>query len=49
MKDYEKAKYYSELSLKGIPEKHADAIKPFGVLIKYYSVKKEINRCIEFY
>jgi hypothetical protein len=40
LQDYECAKNYAELSLKGIPEKHADAVKPFGVLIKYYSVKK---------
>ena len=43
------ARNYAELSIKGIPEKHADAIKPFGVLIKYHSFKKEINRCIEYY
>ena len=49
MQDYEEAYKYAEMSLKGIPEKHADAIKAYCVLIVYYSEKKEQNRCLEFY
>lgn len=38
--DYKESFNYAEKALKGIPEKHADSIKPFCVLIRYYSEKK---------
>ena len=35
--DYNNSLKYAELALKGIPEKHADSIKAFCVLVRYYS------------
>lgn len=38
------AKSYAETALKNIPEKHSDSVRPFQILLKYYSKKKEINK-----
>jgi hypothetical protein len=40
MKDIESARQYAEMALKTIPEKHSDAVRPFQILLKYYSQKK---------
>ena len=44
MGDIETGKVYAETALKTIPEKHSDSVRPFQILLKYYSKKKEINK-----
>jgi hypothetical protein len=43
------AQRYAELALKAIPEKHSDSVRPFQILLKYHSQRKEINKGVEFY
>lgn len=49
MGEVENAVKYAELALKGIPEKHSDAIRPFQILLKCHSVRKEMNKSVEYY
>jgi hypothetical protein len=50
--DDETSLRYAEMSIKLMTEKHVDLVKPFCVLVKYYSKNKKkenSNRSIEFY
>jgi hypothetical protein len=40
MGDRDVARKYAEIALKAIPEKHSDSVRPFQILMKYYSQRK---------
>jgi tetratricopeptide (TPR) repeat protein len=49
MGEHAQAHRYAELALRAIPEKHSDSVRPFQILLKYHSQRKEMNKGVEFY
>lgn len=47
--NYDKAREAAITALGIIPEKHADAVKPYCVLIKYESIKGRRGKSLEYY
>jgi tetratricopeptide (TPR) repeat protein len=47
--EFERAREMALKALALIPEKHADAVKPYCILIKYESIKGRRGKSLEYY